>query len=106
MVSFNDFKKLEIKVARIIEVNNHPNADKLYVLKIDTGNETRQIVAGIKMSYSLEDLVGRQIAVITNLEPATIRGVESQGMLLAAQDHNGISVLQPDREMALGSSIR
>ena len=106
MVSFDEFKKLEIKVARIIEVNDHPNADKLYVLKIDLGSEKRQIVAGIKSNYNPQDLLSRQIAVVANLEPATIRGIESQAMLLAAQDSKGISILQPDREMEQGSPIK
>ena len=79
MVSFSEFKKLEIKIARILEAKDHPNADKLYVLSIGLGNQVRQIVAGIKSSYNSQDLIGKQIAVVTNLETATIRGVESQG---------------------------
>ncbi len=106
MVSMEEFKKIELKIARIVEVNDHPNADKLYVLKIDLGNEVRQIVAGIKSSYAPEVLVGRQIAVVSNLEPAKIRGVDSQAMLLASSDTNGISILGPDREMILGSFIK
>ena len=106
MVTFEEFKKLEIKVARIKEVANHPNADKLYVITIDLGDKTKQIVAGIKGSYQAKDLVGRQVAIVDNLEPAVLRGVESQAMLLAAQDEQGISILRPDREMALGSIIK
>ncbi len=106
MITFEEFKKLEIKVAEIKEVVEHPNADKLYVITIDLGNETRQIVAGIRTSYKKEDLVGRQIAVVANLAPAVLRGVESNGMLLAASDENGISILQPDRKLTLGSIIK
>ena len=106
MVNFQDFKKLEIKVAQVKEVNNHPNADKLVVLKIDLGNEERQIVAGIKANYNPEDLAGKQIVVVTNLEPATIRGIQSNGMLLACQDERGISVLQPDRQVSVGSTVK
>jgi len=106
MVSFEDFKKLEIKIARIKEVNDHPRADRLYVLIVDLGDKTKQIVAGIRNFYKKEDLVGRQIVVIDNLEPAVLRGVESQGMLLASSDDKGISVLMPDRDVALGSIVK
>lgn len=106
MVTFEDFKKLELKIARIKEVNDHPQADRLYVLLIDVGDKTKQIVAGIKGSYAKEDLVGRLIVVVDNLEPAMLRGVESQAMLLAAQDTSGISLVTPDREVALGSTVK
>jgi len=106
MISFNEFKKLEIKIAKIKEVNNHPNADKLYVITIDIGGEDKQTVAGIKSSYQPEQLVGRQVVVVNNLEPATIRGVESQAMLLAASDEKGICILIPEREVKIGSSVK
>ncbi|MFH1655253.1 MAG: hypothetical protein ABH954_01415 [Candidatus Omnitrophota bacterium] len=106
MVSFNEFKKLEIKIAKIKEVKDHPNADKLYVVTIDVGGKDKTIVAGIKNDYQPKQLIGRQIVVVDNLEPATIRGVESQAMLLAASDDNGISILAPDREVKIGSSIK
>jgi methionyl-tRNA synthetase len=106
MVTLEEFKKLEIKVALIKEVKEHPSADRLYVITIDLGDKTKQIVAGIKLFYKPEDLIGRQIAVVDNLEPAVLRGVESQAMLLAAQDEKGIALLAPDREMALGSIIK
>ena len=106
MISFEEFKKLELIIAQIKEVRDHPNADRLYVLKIDTGKEEKQLVAGIRPFYSKEELVGRRIVVINNLEPAVIRGEESQGMLLAASDSTGISILIPDKDVALGSIIR
>jgi methionyl-tRNA synthetase len=106
MVTIEDFKKLELIVARITEVIEHPNADRLYVLKIDTGKEQRQLVAGIRPSYTKEGLVGRQIIIISNLQPVTIRGEESQGMLLAVSDEKGISLLIPEREVALGSIVQ
>src|SRR3989338_4444345 len=106
MVTYDEFRKLEIKVARIQEVSPHPNADKLYVLKIDLGDSQRQIVAGIRNSYKPEELTGKQIAVIVNLEPAVIRGVESQGMLLAASDDTGIAILTPQREVKPGSVVK
>lgn len=106
MVTYEDFKKLELIVAQIKEVREHPNADRLYVLKIDTGTEEKQLVAGIRKAYAKEDLVGRRIVVINNLEPAVIRGEASQGMLLAAADENGPSLLSPDREAPLGSTVK
>ncbi|MCM8771291.1 MAG: hypothetical protein NC936_05445 [Candidatus Omnitrophica bacterium] len=107
MVTFEEFKKLEIKVAKIKEVQDHPHADKLYVITIDLGNETKQIVAGIKMCYPDKDaLMGKQIVVVNNLEPAVLRGVTSQAMLLAASDEKGISLIVPDREVSVGSVIK
>ncbi|TBR19405.1 methionine--tRNA ligase subunit beta [bacterium] len=106
MATIEDFKKIELKVARIKEVQDHPNADRLYVMTIDLGDKTKQIVAGIRNSYTKEELVGRQIVVVDNLEPAVLRGVESQGMLLASHDETGITIIRPDREMKLGSIIK
>ena len=107
MVTYEEFKKLEIKVARIKEVTEHPNADKLYVIKIDLGDSCeKQIVAGIRNSYKPEDLLGKEVVVINNLEPAVIRGVESQAMLLAASDESGISILIPHREVKIGSIVK
>jgi len=106
MISFEEFKKLEIKTAKIKEVKDHPQADKLYILTIDIGGKEKQIVAGIKNFYSADKLVGRDIVIVDNLAPAVIRGVESQGMLLAAQDGQGISIIAPDRDIAAGSSIK
>ena len=106
MITFEEFKKLELKIATIKEVNDHPNADKLYVVVIDLGDKTKQIVAGIKNYYKKEDLVGKQVVVVDNLEPALLRGVESQAMLLASQDENGISVLNPDRKVKEGSIVK
>lgn len=106
MVSIEDVMKLELIVARIVEANDHPDADRLYVLKVDTGTEVRQIVAGIKSSYAKEDLIDKQIVMIANLQPATIRGQESQGMLLAASDEAGVSILSPEKQVALGSKVK
>jgi methionine--tRNA ligase beta chain len=106
MVSYEDFRKLELKVAEIKEVNDHPNADRLYVLTIDLGDKQKQIVAGIKASYQKEDLIGKQVVVIDNLEPAILRGVESQGMLLAASDETGITIVSPLRQIKSGSVVK
>ena len=106
MVSLEELKKLDIRIAKVLEVSNHPDADKLFILKIDTGDNQKQIVAGIKNFYKREDLLGRQIVVVDNLEPAIIRGQPSEGMLLAAQDAQTISVLVPDRPIREGSKVR
>ena len=106
MVSLQQFKDVELVVAEIKEAADHPNADKLYVLKIDTGSEEKQLVAGIRHSYAKEDLVGKKIIVVNNLEPAVIRGQESAGMLLAVGDEKGVALLSVDRDVPLGSRVR
>lgn len=106
MITYDDFKKIELKTAKILEVKDHPSADKLYVMEIDLGSEKRQIVAGIKNHYTPEELVGKSIAVVTNLEPATIRGVESKAMLLAASGDNKLAILTLDRDLSPGSSVK
>ena len=106
MVTIDEFKKLEIRIAKIKEVTDHPNADRLYVITIDMGDKTKQVVAGIKGSYKKEDLIGRQVVVVDNLAPAMLRGVESQGMILVAHDDKGISILSPDREVTAGSIVK
>ncbi|MCM8791323.1 MAG: methionine--tRNA ligase subunit beta [Candidatus Omnitrophica bacterium] len=106
MATYEDFRKLEFKVAKVKEVIEHPNADKLFVMTVDMGDKTKQLVAGIRVSYKKEELIGRQVVVVDNLDPATIRGVESQGMILAASDANGIAIISPDREMQLGSIVK
>jgi len=106
MAKIDDFKKLEFKVAKILEVKDHPNADKLYIVNVDLGDSQRQLVAGIKGSYTKEELAGKQVVVVANLEPAMLRGVESQGMILAASDENGITVLTTDKPVKLGSIVK
>jgi methionyl-tRNA synthetase len=106
MATYEDFKRIELKIARIKEVNDHPNADRLYVLMVEVGDKTKQIVAGIKNSYKKEDLVGREVVLVDNLDPVILRGVESQGMLLAASDDKGISIITPDREVTPGSIVK
>lgn len=106
MVSIKEFQNLELIVAQIKEVKDHPNADKLYVLKIDIGTGEKQIVAGIRQAYAKEALIGRKIIVVNNLEPATLRGEESQGMLLAASDEYGPALLSPDRNIQVGSKVK
>src|SRR3954466_6311128 len=85
-ITYDDFAKLELRVATIVEAKVHPNADKLLVLQVDLGGEKRQICAGIKAYYAPEQLVGKQVVVVANLDPKPLRGEMSQGMLLAATD--------------------
>ena len=109
MVSYEDFAKLDLRVAKIVEVGDHPNADKLLVLKIDLGGEQRQIIAGLKGYCSHESLLGRHIVVLANLQPRKMRGLESQGMLLAATAVEGenrrVVVLTPSDAVPPGSTI-
>ena len=104
-VSFEEFKKLDVRVAVVKKVEPHPNADKLYVLTIDVGGQVKIIVAGIRNSYAPEGLEGKKIVVVNNLQSAVIRGVESNGMLLAAKDDTVLALIVPDRDVASGSPI-
>jgi len=97
--SYDEWNKLDIRVAKIIEVQDHPNADRLYLLKISLGNEERNLVAGLKSYYKSDELLGRYVLVLYNLEPAEIRGYMSQGMLLAAEDSNTVSLLVPTEKI-------
>jgi methionyl-tRNA synthetase len=106
MPTIDEFKNFQFIVAQIKEVKEHPNADRLYVLKVDTGTEIKQLVAGIRKSYTPEQLVNRRVIMVNNLEPAVIRGEQSQGMILAASDEQGICVLGVDRDVALGSIVK
>lgn len=107
-VKFDDFAKLDLRVARVLECREHPNADKLLVLKIDLGNEQRQICAGLKHHYKPEELVGKLIVVVANLEPRSMRGEASQGMLLAASEgpmKTRVIVISPSQEITPGSTV-
>jgi methionyl-tRNA synthetase len=106
MATYDDFTKLEFKVGKIVEVQIHPNADKLYVLKVDTGDKVAQIVAGIRASYTVEELQDKLVAILTNLEPREIRGVTSEGMLLAAKSDTDTVILTAQRAIAQGSIIK
>ena len=108
-ITYDDFAKLDLRVATIVEAEPHPNADRLLKLQIDVGGERRQLCAGIRGAYEPEALVGRQIVVIANLQPRKIRGEESNGMLLAASDRAGdaerVVLLRPDDEVPAGATV-
>ena len=103
-ITTEDFEKLDLRVAKVIACERHPKADKLFVLKIDLGTEKRQIVSGLAQSYTAGQMIGKYVVVITNLKPAVIRGVESNGMLLAGKDDNQIVVAEVNG-LAPGTSI-
>ena len=108
-ISFKDFSKVELKVGKITDVKDHPNADKLLVLTVDLNEgKNRTIVAGLKNHYKKEDLKGKKAVFVTNLAPATLRGIESDGMILAAvsNDETKIIIIQPEKDIKEGTKIR
>ena len=114
-ITFDEFAKIDLRIARVVQAENHPNADKLLKLQVDDGSGTpRQICAGIRGAYAAEDLVGKLIVVVANLAPRVIRGEESRGMLLAASEPardedpaavRRVVVLSPSAEIAPGSIV-
>jgi methionine--tRNA ligase beta chain len=105
MISIEEFRNIELRVATVKSAEAHPNADKLMVLQIDLGSEQRQICAGIRDHYTPEELIGRQIVVVANLETARLRGLESQGMLLAASDQGRVIFLTPEKTVQPGAKV-
>ncbi|UCF65815.1 MAG: methionine--tRNA ligase subunit beta, partial [bacterium] len=106
MITIDDFKKIELKTAKVLVAEKIEGADKLLKLQIEVGEEKRQLVAGIAQHYSPEELPGKTIIIVANLQPVKIRGVESQGMLLAVSDQNTLSLLTPDQKVGSGKDIR
>lgn len=106
-ITWDDFAKIRLRVGRVIEAANHPNADKLLVLRVDLGDEQRQICAGLRGHYTPEQLLGRNIIIVANLAPRMMRGQESRGMLLAASnaDHSRVIVLTPESDIDPGSVV-
>jgi methionyl-tRNA synthetase len=106
MATFEEWKKLDLRTARVIEARLHPNADRLLVIDVDLGPlGPRQIVAGIRAGYAPEALTGKTVVVVANLDPAAIRGVTSHGMLLAVKDGESLAILGPDREVPPGLPV-
>ncbi len=108
MVSIEEFKNMDIRIAKIIGVQAHEKArSPMYILRLDLGKELgeRTIVAGIRDRYTQEELLGKKIACIVNLEPKLIGNVESNGMLLAAENEGALAILVPDREIEQGSRV-
>jgi methionyl-tRNA synthetase len=106
-ITIEDFMKVDLRVARVVEAEPLEGSDKLLKLQLDVAGEKRQVVAGIKANYDPMDLIGRQVVVVFNLKPAKLRGTESQGMLLAAVDEDGGAILlQPEKESPEGAKVR
>ncbi len=106
MVSFADFQKLDIQIGKIVAAERVPDTDKLLKLLVDFGSEQRTIVSGIAECYTPESLVGKLAPFIVNLEPRVIKGIESQGMILAAAPDNRAVILKPHKKVAPGTKVR
>mgnify|MGYP001610019240 CR=1 FL=1 len=107
MININEFKKLNIVVGTIESVEDIEDSDKLYKFTVNVGQEKRQILGGLKLSYQKEELLNKQVLVLDNLEPRIMMGLESQGMILAASDENNKPVLiKPAKEILNGSTVR
>ncbi len=106
-INFNDWSKIDLRVGKILEVEDIEGADKLYKLQVDLGSEKRILVAGLKQHYSKKDLKGKKVIVFTNLAPRTLKGIESKGMVLAAvsEDHSKVRLLEPDADIEVGSRV-
>ncbi|MER3554767.1 MAG: methionine--tRNA ligase [Meiothermus sp.] len=106
-ISIDDFAKVELRVAEVVKCEKHPKADKLLVLTLNLGDHTRQVVSGIAQWYTPESLVGRKLILVANLKPAVLRGVESQGMILAGEDEAGnVVVVSPEKDLPPGAKVR
>ena len=107
MITYEDFSKLEMRVGTVLSAEEVPRSDKLVKLTIDFGTEQRTLMAGVKKWYAPEALVGKQIAILFNLEPRKIFGIDSQGMILAAEDSAGnLSVLTVDKKLENGAQVK
>jgi len=105
MITIDDFAKLDLRVAKVLEAEKVEGADKLLKLKLEVGSETRQVVSGIAKHYAPQDLIGKTIILVANLKPVKLRGIESQGMILAATDENGLVLATTDKPIKSGSKI-
>ena len=107
MISYDDFKRVELKVGKVLEAERVAESEKLLKLKVALGSETRQLVAGIGKYYEPEELTGTSIVVVANLESRSVMGLESRGMLLAASDEGktNLVLIRPDKEISSGSLI-
>ena len=106
MATIDDFRKLDLRVGAIRAAALHENAERLLVLQVELGAETRQVVAGIRSHYQPEQLIGKHVVLVANLDAAMIRGVQSQGMVLAAQDEQGLTVATFERPVTSGSQVK
>lgn len=107
-ISYSDFEKIDMRVGKILEIEDIAGADKLYKLTVDIGTEKRTLAAGIKKFYSKEELKGKRCIILANLEPRKLRGIESNGMILASvnEDESKVILIQPEEDIELGSRVR
>ena len=105
MINFEDFEKVDLRIGKIISAEKVEGSDKLLKLEVDFGQEKRQVIAGIGKAYKQEELIDKTAVFVVNLEPRIMMGLESQAMILAVKDENGLSVLVPEKEIALGTKI-
>jgi methionyl-tRNA synthetase len=106
-IAIDDFQKLALRAGKILTAVEHPRADRLLILSVDVGEASpRQVVAGIKGAYQPAELIGKTVVVVANLKPAVLRGVESQGMVLAAQDGSGLTLITAERPLQPGSVVK
>ncbi|MFH0752865.1 MAG: methionine--tRNA ligase [archaeon] len=107
-IPFSEFKKLDIRIGTVTKIQPHPDADKLYVMmvKVFECEPERQVVAGLRQHYKMEDILGKQVAVIINLQPAVLRGIESQGMILAAVDEKNVVLMAPEKSIKNSAKIQ
>ncbi|MEN9552092.1 MAG: hypothetical protein RI935_469 [Candidatus Parcubacteria bacterium] len=106
-ITIDDFQKVEIRVGKVLSVDIVEGADKLYILKVDLGEEQpRQILSGIREFKSQEDLLGKQFPFVTNLAPRVLRGYESQGMIVAGNDENGLALFSPTQTLKNGTRLK
>lgn len=107
LISIEEFQRLALRLGVVTAAQDHPNADRLLVLMVDLGEGVRrQVVAGIKGSYQAEQLVGKTVVVVANMKPATLRGIESQGMILAASDGAALTLVIPEQPLPPGSLVK
>ena len=105
MIKFDEWKKLDIRIGEIKEIKDHPNADKLYILKVDIGDREIQVVSGLKEYYEKKDLEGKKFVFFVNLEPVNLRGENSEGIILAAVKDKKVVLLKPDKKIENGAKI-
>jgi len=106
MINYEDFNKLDVRIGTILEAEKVEGADKLLKLLVDIGGEKRTLVAGIAETYTPEEIIGKQIPILTNLEPKKFRGIESQGMILAVDIEGKATLIHPDKKVPNGSRVR
>jgi methionyl-tRNA synthetase len=106
VINIEDFAKLDLRAGKIVNAQKVPGKDKLLVLQVDIGTETRTVVAGIAQEFSPEELIGKQVVLVANLEPKRIGGIVSHGMILAAGEEKALAIVTLDREVPPGTKVR